>query len=180
MFFYIARVFGRAWGPVAAAFEGDASRLAWMPSHCSSHQVGKKKLSDGSFMTESDRRGNAFVDTLAKQAATWDRVPKAKLLYITQQSERLTAIAKWIGQCGVIANHFKKPAGLLGETPGFIRDSEGIQGHTNKPRKVEKRKRVVDDIPCSRPGDLSLCPRWAALRQRIFAKSGMPRADYEH
>ena len=51
-----------------------------------------------------------------------------------------------------------------------MRDSEGMQ---NRPRKPNvKRKRVVVS-PGPVPGDLSLCPRWAALRRRIIDKAGV-------
>ena len=155
------------------ALDGRRQALPWMPAHCTPQQVGEKVLSDGSFMTESDRRGNAFVDRLAKQAATWDRIPRAKILFITQQSARVIAIATWIGQVGVIAKHFRKPGCPPDGKQVFIRDSEGGQSYIKKLRKPGKRKRDDNDIPCSRPGDLSLCPRWAALRQCILDKSGV-------
>ena len=109
-----ARMFGRAWGPVAAAFDGDASRLAWMPAHCSAQMVGVKKLSDGTLMTETDRSGNALVDKLAKQAAAWDQVSKAKRNFINEQSLLLSCIAQWIGQSCVLANHFPLPGSPTG------------------------------------------------------------------
>ena len=162
-----ARIFGRAWGPIAAAFDGDTRRLAWMPAHCSTQQVGTKRLSNGILMTESDRRGNDIVDRLAKLSASWDQVPKATLEFIVQQSNLLTGIAKWIGQCGVLANHFPLPCESTNGKQVYIRDSEGIHGRLHQPRKKRKRD---DVIPVPVPGDLSLCPRWAALRRRILDK----------
>ena len=84
-----------------------------------------------------------------------------------------------IGQCGVTANNFRVQGTTSRDKESFTRDSEGRQGHIPKPRKHCKRKRAVDDVPASRPGDLSLCPRWAALRQRILAKSGASLASFE-
>ena len=171
-----ARVFGRAWGPIAAAFDGDTRRLAWMPAHCSAQQVGTKKLSNGTPMTESDRTGNGLVDRLAKQAASWDQVPKATLEFIVQQNILLSGIARWIGQCGVIANHFPLPREGNNTKQVYIRDSEGVQGRIYQPRKKRKRDEV---IPVPVPGDLSLCPRWAALRRRILEKEANLLLDSE-
>ena len=47
----------------------------------------------------------------------------------------------------------------------------GYQCHVKSPRKPRKRKRDAETSPSGIPGDLSLCARWAALRQRILDKS---------
>ena len=163
-----ARVFGRAWGPVATALEGNEDRLAWMPAHCASEAVGVKKLSNGQLMQGFDRRGNAAVDTFAKQAAKWDEPPVAQRQYVLQKSGLLTAIAKWIGQSGVIANHYQMPEKASDGKGIFIRDSEGFQARRRKPTK----RKIVEVTPSRTPGDLSSCPRWAALRRRIIDKAG--------
>ena len=53
-----ARRFGRAWGPVSASFEGDASKVAWMPAHCAGSQVGLKMLSNGFPLSDVDLKAN--------------------------------------------------------------------------------------------------------------------------
>ena len=80
----------------------------------------------------------------------------------------MIAIAKWIGQCGVLANHFKLPHLDDNGKPIVIRDSEG------KPtRKAQPAKRKhVDDEAIRAAGDFSGCPRWEAIRQRIVDKQG--------
>ena len=164
-----ARPFGRAWGPIAANFEGDPSRLVWMPAHCTAAQVSSKKLSTGEPMTQANRRGNSLVDWLAKEAALWDQLHPTFLKLIKSEAALVTAIAICIGQCGVLANHF--PFGRTQEgKQTFVRDSEGIQRRIHKPR--QKRKLSIAGLGRT-PGDLSLCPRWAALRQRIIDKAGI-------
>ena len=79
------------------------------------------------------------------------------------------AIALWIGQCTVLANHFPLPR--VGDVKQvFVRDSEGMQNKTRKP-SAKRKHEVVSPDPV--PGDLSLCPRWAALRRRILDKAGV-------
>ena len=80
----------------------------------------------------------------------------------------MTAIAKWIGQCGVLANHFKLPHLDDSGKPTFIRDSEGMST-----RKCKPAKRKPEDVaPIRAAGDFSGCPRWEAIRQRIIDKQG--------
>ena len=69
----------------------------------------------------------------------------------------------------MLANHFPVPGSCTDGKQNYIRDSEGVQVRKYKPRK----KRALDDAPTRVPGDLSLCPRWAALRRRIVDKAGV-------
>eukprot|EP00973_Karenia_brevis_P049407 6855064-Karenia_brevis.AAC.1 len=76
------RKFGRAWGPVAAALDGEAKRVVWMPAHCTESNIEHKKCSDGAPLTAADVRGNDLVDALAKQVAKRDQVPKSQLAMV--------------------------------------------------------------------------------------------------
>ena len=165
------RIFARAWNPIASIIEGGHERVAWMPAHCSAAQVGRKVLSNGQVMTEVDRDGNAYVDSRAKRAAMRDRVPVSDRLRVQRAGAKLTAIAKWIGRCTVHANHF--PMGTCDQAgkPLFCRDSEA---KARKPAGTDKaKKRKAQGEVEKVPGDLSLCPRWEALRKRVLLKSSL-------
>ncbi len=169
-----ARKFGRAWGPVSAALEGDTEKLAWMPAHCSPHHVGVKALSDGSRLSRVDLRANALVDMWAKQAAASQCLSVAERRRITDAGVQLTAVAKWIGLCGVTANHFPLGAAGGGTKVEYARDADTVPRrkltkHASTPATPAKRKRQPSPTP-SVLGDLSACPRWAALRARVLSR----------
>ena len=85
-------------------------------------------------------------------------------------------IGESLSQSGVLANHFPLPREGINTNQVYIRDSEGMQGRIYQPRKKRKRDEV---IPGPVPGDLSLCPRWAALRRRILEKEANLLLDSE-
>ena len=79
--------------------------------------------------------------------------------------------ATWLGRVTVFANHFPNPMWMDGmdRKLKFLRDSQGAQV---RPKTLPtKRKSAAVAIVPARPGDLSACPRWAALRARILAKT---------
>ncbi len=163
-----ARLYGRAWGPVATAFEGTAgNRLAWMPAHCSKSQAGQKEMSNGCKVSDIDIAGNAFVDKWAKEAAEAQAPPKQDFELILQRTQLLQSVARWIGVCTEAANHYPGSKDEKGRTV-YLRDSEAKPKALRKAKPV-KRKRSPS--PQRRPGDLSKCPRWAALRERVLSRS---------
>jgi hypothetical protein len=107
------RQLARAWGPLAAALDGQADGVVWMPAHCTCEAVGTKRLGDGSRMTQVDRRVNDVVDGLAKSAARVDQLPLAQRVRVEALWDRVTAIATWIGQATVIAGEFPDPCSPL-------------------------------------------------------------------
>ena len=109
-----------------------------------------------------------MVDKLAKEAALWDAVSFKQRKLVVHMGVCLTAIAKWIGQCGVLANHFKLPHLGVSGKPVFIRDSEGTSTRKSKPAK----RKPEDVAPIRAAGDFSGCPRWEAIRRRIIDKQG--------
>ena len=114
------------------------------------------------------------VDCHAKSAASADRIPRKDIFRITAAGEKLTAIAKWIGMIGATANRFKVSGNGAGEPTKYIRDSDARPARRPvSPKRIAKGKRSNEEPPVVRPGDLSLCPRWAALRQRILDKATM-------
>ena len=166
---------------MAAALEGNTDRVAWMPAHCTEAQVQTKKLSNGEQMTEGDFKGNDMVDKLAKQIAKWDTPPNSQIVAVRAAGERLAAIATWIGQIGAFANKFPLPresADIAGKVR-HIRDSEGHKpaAASASSRKGRKRKAQAIAAAPSFPGDFSLCPRCAALRQRILAKERLRESN---
>ena len=124
-------------------------------------------------MSLLDLEGNAAVDHLANQIAKRDRAPKEQLREVRRAGERLTAIATWIGQIGAYANEFADPRVV--QVPGakakLVRDSTGMSPKQQFSRRGVKRKAGAMAVATPLLGDLSQCPRWAALRQRILAKA---------
>ena len=124
-------------------------------------------------MKQKHRIGNAAVDALAKSSANDDRLPVATLKLIATESEKVTNIALWIGRCSYMANHFPDTRGNPEAKPKYLRDSEGLAA-TRLQKYKARRKRRAPVFP-TKPGDLSRCPRWQQLRQRILAKASSAR-----
>ena len=83
-------------------------------------------------------------------------------------SERLTAIATWIGQASALANHFPVPreqgqGGII-----YLRDSQGSEGRRRSMHIVQGSGASPAAVPVL--GQLPLCPRWEAVRKRIAEK----------
>ena len=150
-----------------------------MPAHCSAEHVGKKSLSNGQLLSPIDLEGNAAVDRYAKAVAKGDAAPQWQLDAVRGATDRLLAVATWIGQIGAYANHFPLPQELQTSTSRFIRDSEGVRRAQTKKHTPAKRKAEAQLTPPKVPGDLSACPRWAALPQRILARSLAANPDRE-
>ena len=167
------RVFARAWGPLAASLEDDPHRVVWMPAHCTQSDIGHKFLSDGTMMQDMDVVANAFVDRHAKSIARQDGVPPQVKQRIAHRWARVTAIAKWIGQCTVLAGEVPGPVPDEKGKFSKIRDTEGQHA-----RKVRPPPKAC--LPQTRPervpsvvGQLPLCPRWEAVRQRVAARAAL-------
>ena len=97
-----------------------------------------------------------------------DKLPVSTLKWIEAQGEDLTAIALWIGKCTVMANRFRDPRSDDNAKATYLRDSEGLAA-TRLQKYKAARKRKVPEVP--QPGDLSHCPRWQAIRQRILGRA---------
>ena len=104
-----------------------------MPAHCIQDAIGTKRLGNGELLSELDVKGNAFVDKLAKEAARFDRLPRAQLAGVRKLNEKLTAVAMWIGQATQLANAFPDPNGTGAGKQQLLRDSEALQG--KRPRQ---------------------------------------------
>ena len=120
-------------------------------------------------MRQWHRVGNAEADRLCVEAATEDKLPAATLKWIVRESDKVTLIAMWIGRCTAEANHFRDPRGDPNAKAIYIRDSEGLAA-TRLQKYQSQRKRKVPAAP-SQPGDLSQCPRWQRIRQRILDRA---------
>jgi hypothetical protein len=168
-----SRKYARVWSPVASILEDDASRVVWMPAHCAAEHEGLKSLSNGQLLSRRHRTGNAAVDGFAKEIAKEDAPPQWQMKAVADATDRLTAIARWIGQSGAYANHFPLPDHLRTETSKYIRDSEGFR-RAKKPRP-SKRKAEGQLGPPAQPGDYSACPWFIAMRERILARSAVAR-----
>ena len=123
-------------------------------------------------MKQRHRIGNAEVDTRAKEVAMVDRLPSSTLKWIEAKSDDLMEIALWIGKCTVVANRFHDPRSDPNAKATYLRDAEGL-AKTRLQKCKAGRKRKVPDFP-TQPGDLSQCPRWQAIRQRILDRAVSP------
>jgi hypothetical protein len=74
--------------------------------------------------------------------------------------------------CTALANHFRDPRVAPPEKPVFLRDSEGLAVIRLQQYKAGRKRKAP--APLARPGDLSLCPRWQAIRQRILDRASPP------
>ena len=154
------------------SLEDDIESLVWGPAHCTGSQVAGKKLSNGAPMKQRHRIGNDEVDTRAKEVASADRLPACTLKWIEAKSDDLVAIALWIGQCTAMANRFRDPRGDPNGNATYLRDSGGLAAtRLQKYRAGRKRKAPA---PPTQPGDLSRCPRWQRIRQRILDRAAQP------
>jgi hypothetical protein len=151
----------RAWCPLATAIEDEPERVVWMPAHYSRAHIGVKRLGNGETLTALDLEANALVDQLAKEAAGEDRVPAWQRKAVREAGEKLTAVAKWIGQVTVIAGEFPDPECQGVGKQKRVRDTEGRACLAAS--KGKKRKQPPPT--CSAPN-----PRFEALRRRIAAK----------
>ncbi len=147
-----------------------------MPAHCTVAHDGIKVLSDGQPLTQLHRRGNDAVDELAKAAARQDAPPSWQLRAVARATDRLTAIATWIGQSAALANHFPLPEQLSKEGCSHIRDAEGTKRRASRPRSASAAA-VSPALPLLPPGPRALleCPRWVALRERVRCKERTAR-----
>ena len=85
-----------------------------------------RELSDGRPMRQRHRIGNAEAYRDAKVAAEEDDLPFRTLRWIEASSDRLTAIALWVGRCTELANRFPAPPLQPGGNQLVLRDSEGL------------------------------------------------------
>ena len=151
-----SRKFARAWGPLAATLEEDSRRVIWMPAHCGSN-IESKTLSNGEALKHSDVKGNAYVDSLAKQIAKRDRAPRQQVAKVSSASARLEGIAMWIGQITACANHFPDPRASAQDgkkKPRFLRDSTGIGNlqRTQGRRRVQQQLTPKPEAQAARAG----------------------------
>ena len=139
-----------------------------MPAHCSRAQVGRKRLSDRSFLSDLDLEANSRIDLWAKQAAREFELPVAKRREIVKASDLVTTIATWIGRCVEAANHFPFSPAEPGGNVRHFRDTEAAP----RSRKVKAHAPVQKLEPEVQPAEVRLqqCPRWEALRLCIVSR----------
>ena len=82
---------------------------------------------------------------------------------VRRADERVKSIAMWIGRATAYANDFPDLAGSQRK----LRDSESVR---RRPGAGVKRKAAQLEVPCAIPGSIWLCPRMAALRQRVLSR----------
>ena len=150
--------------------------MAWMPAHCSEGAAGQKRLSNGDRLTVTDVRANSFADKYAKQVPRGEKPPLRDFAAVRRASVKLEEAARWLGRITALANHFPVATVDRDGAPslGHIRDAEGIKRATTS--RPAARKTTEAPAPPV-PGDLSSCPRWAAIRQRVAARSTVSSSE---
>ena len=115
-------------------------------------------------LSEVNIKANAYVDEWAKKGASEQCLRPWQTRAMERSYDELVEIATWIGTVCVLANHFPDNHGTNGAKVVFLRDSDAVAVKRKK-QVVSKRKRSPQVVrPC---GDLSKCPRWCAVRDRI-------------
>ena len=123
-------------------------------------------------MRQRHRIGNDQADTRAKEIATGEKLPHRTLKWIEATGEEVAQIALWIGKCTEAANRFRDPRIDPGAKAAYLRDSEGLAATRLCKYKVGKKRKATTTI--ARPGDLSRCLRWQAIRERVIEKEAQP------
>ena len=164
-----------------------------MPAHCGSNFQGKR-LSNGEALSQADVDGNAYVDSLAKQAAQRDRAPREQVAIVRNASSRLESIALWIGQATAFANHFPDPRSRPQNGKSkYLRDSDAVRRPS---RRLSRTQRCADPVsqaialgrqPLPQPGRLeeatpplrasgSSSKRQAGVHKRLPASKRLRKA----
>ncbi len=163
----LARVFGLLF---SAIDDTPREAFAWMPAHCSMDEVGRATLSDGSFLTETDRWANDMADGYAKAAVEVHRVPVDVRQRVRQTGQRVRAIALWLGR----VTH------LAGNQPGpQRRDSQAsrraaVDRATGRARSKAKGAGPSAASQGSGHG-MRLLACLEALRERVVARASVAR-----
>ena len=158
---------GRAWIPIANRLEGDPSRASWMPAHTTEATRSHRRRSDGKPLTAVDIAINDRADRLAKAIPKKEKPPFEDFRRIKEDAAHVMEAAQWLGRVTARANRFPDPSGALDSAGRLkhLRDSQGLKGSQSRTAKK------VTVAPPPEPGDLSGCPRWAALRMRILERA---------
>ena len=109
---------GRAWAcaanrPLARIYKQlfhhiddvPAASFVWMPSHTSAANVDRTRLSNGKFLSHTDRRANALADKHAKIAAASFAVSRQQRDKLREQDKVVTEAARWLGWATWAATH---------------------------------------------------------------------------
>ncbi len=148
------RVCARVWSVLMAAFDNEDDRMLveWMPSHLSAATASQRRKSDGTMVTEMDRKANQLADVLAKRGAATHRVPAA----IRHQWKQAVDATHWLA---LTVGYFTWAANNNDQQPR--RDAEPDQGWTRS-RQRQRRQRPRP-APCQ--------PRPVALGGHRLAKA---------
>ena len=115
--------------------EHDAENVVWMPAHTSEDEVGKGRLGDGSFLTATDRFGNAEADKLAKIGVEAHRVPMQIRDEVQRHIDLQYELAKWLGQVTVVVGKW------LGDGPA--RDTAASRRKANAEAKAKGERGMM-------------------------------------
>ena len=139
-----ARKLARAWIPLANILQDTSSVVNWMPAHMSAKDVGIAVVSSGQHLLEIDLQTTGLVDALAKDEANKRQPAKPDKRLIVNTSNLVLCLARWIGQCTVLANNFPIPKQDGGVSN--VRDSSALRfkrtAFSSSPRVARKRPKA--------------------------------------
>lgn len=157
------RVLARLWFLFFAAFDGAGEEnqpdLVWMPAHCPATSVGVARLSNGHFLTEVDRIGNAHADRLAQQGAELHRVPAAVRKEI---SDREAAVRFFAARHGIVTSAANNCT-ACGSADAVARpESDGLPAARSRARRRQPS-------PCHSPSTTGASSSLDILAPRVDA-----------
>ena len=84
-------------------------RIIWMPAHQGKKAIGKRRKSDGTYLTKEDVEFNDAADYLAKKGVEDHRVPFKVREAWRRCLEEVKSRAMWIGRVNSLANNLPVP-----------------------------------------------------------------------
>ncbi len=114
--------------------DGEAGKkILWVPAHTTARDIGVKRISDGTPLTATQARRNAYVDALAKRGAATHRVPEDIRSKVTAARDAAWWMGVTIGHLAVAANQ-RAEAPHRDSLPTVNRRG----GHVRRPRRRER------------------------------------------
>ena len=120
--------------------------VVWMPAHTAKQCVGIKKLSDGSLLTDQDRRANDRADEQAKLATSETRAPPEIRQDFDDYRQNILDACAWLGLVTWLAGNLPGPVKRDSGASAFkALQHRGRQGALKLDRKRQPVVRLPSD-----------------------------------
>ena len=155
------RRYARIWMALHTALDGgrDAHRIAWMPAHTKTNQVGSAVCSHGQVLTEAMRSANELADLLAKTAAEGVSIGNSFRDHLQTNCSLAKDIAIFVGRLTHEAGAHEQASG------GCARDSTGHACNS-----LRRGRQAVARIVEPQPSLYERSTKLAGIRERIRCK----------